>query len=163
MDALQFFDMLADFEIEQTASKSMEYPEVAEEITFLNRAQMYDGKRNDGRDIFPTYYDDPYFKTRQDAIRYSDWKDKITPNSKRTQGVPNLVINGYFYNSIDVKVEGNDITYHTNADFSPDIISKFSEDIFGLDDDYRERLINIMLEEKWETEVTVLTGLNFTK
>ncbi len=69
-----------------------------------NREQLLDGKNRYGQNLSPTYFDDPYFKSRESAARYSAWKDKITPNANRQSGVPNLYINGRYHNSISAKV-----------------------------------------------------------
>src|SRR5690349_16298463 len=72
-----------------------------EDMERLNRKQLLEGKLSTGRDLHPTYLEDPFFKTKEAAQKYSDWKDKITPNPKRKKGVPNLYITGPFHRSID--------------------------------------------------------------
>jgi hypothetical protein len=105
--------------------------ETKDEILHAQREQLLEGKLSTGQDITPSYLEDPYFKSRESAQRYSDWKDKITPNPKRKKGVPNLFIVGTFHNSISVDVTTNSVVF--DASFKkPDIIRKFSENIFGL-------------------------------
>jgi hypothetical protein len=110
-----------------------------EKILSLNRQQLFDGKKSDGSDLSPTYLNDPYFKTREAAQRYSDWKDKITPNSKRKKGVPNLFINGYFHNSIEVDIDKKGLSFSSN-ELGIDIVPKFGGDIFGLNSESRVEL-----------------------
>lgn len=96
-----------------------------------NRDQLYDGKDRLGRDITPSYLDDPYFKSRESAQRYSDWKDTITPNPNRTKGTPNLYIVGTYHKSIKIDVSGTSIIY--KASFrGPEIEAKYGENIYGL-------------------------------
>lgn len=100
----------------------------------LNKAQLFAGKNKDGQDLSPTYLNDPYFKTREAAQRYSDWKDKITPNGLRTPGVPNLFINGTYYNSWQTRIAGGRIETQASYERAKSIEDKFSNDVYGLDD-----------------------------
>lgn len=117
----------------------------------LNKAQLYAGKNKDGQDLSPKYIDDPYFKTREAAVRYSNWKDKITPNSLRTPGVPNLFIIGTYYNSWKTRVAGTRIEIEATSDNAKSIEDKFSNDVYGLDDEnmkkYRELVDPLIMAE----------------
>lgn len=106
-----------------------------------NRDQLFDGKTKSGADLSPSYLDDPYFKSPEAAQRYSDWKDRITPNDKRKKGVPNLFINGTFYRSLLVQVQGEEIKTESTFSESSDIVSKFSGDIYGLGGSYKSEYI----------------------
>lgn len=110
-----------------------------ERILSLNRQQLFDGKTSQGEDLFPTYFDDPYFKTKEAAERYSNWKDKITPNPNRKKGVPNLFIIGTFHNSIEVDVSNKGLSF--SASFLGDkIVRKYGGEVFGLSKDRRIEL-----------------------
>lgn len=109
-------------------------------ILDLNREQLYDGKNSEGIDLSPTYYEDPYFKSLEQAVGYSDWKDKITPNPRRTQGVANLFINGFFYKSIDVTINKDGLRFNSSFDDENEISNKYGGNIFGLDDENKEDL-----------------------
>lgn len=161
MDALELFDVLGNLDMASVAEEALSKHE--EIISTYNQLQLYDGKRSDGRDIFPTYLDDPYFTTRAAAQKYSDWKDKITPNRRRTPGVPNLYINGYFHSTIEAKVQGTDVIIQSSWGVSADIEGKFSEDIYGLNEDSRESFIDQFLNATFEEIVVDETGLNFKK
>ena len=162
MDSLEMFDMIQGLELEEIAENSLKVHE--EDIAQFNRQQLYDGKRHDGQDIFPSYFEDPYFETREAAQAYSDWKDKITYSRVRTKGVPNLYINGFFHSSIHAEVVGQEVNISSGwAEAAPDIIAKYSDEIFGLNDEKREIFIDQYLEESFQKEVTEITGLNFTK
>lgn len=110
-------------------------------ILDLNREQLYDGKTSLGQDLHPTYYEDTYFKTLEAAVGYSNWKDKITPNSRRTKGVPNLFINGFFYKSIDVKIDLTGLHFASTFDDENDIKNKYGVNIYGL---HKENKADVM-------------------
>lgn len=101
----------------------------------LNKKQLYDGKTKTGADLSPTYLNDPYFKSREAAQRYSDWKDKITPNSNRKSGVPNLFINGRYYNSWTTRISRDKIEVQSSDPNAKKIEESFSNNIYGLDDE----------------------------
>ncbi len=96
-----------------------------------NKRQLLEGKTNEGIDIAPTYLNDPYFKSKEAAQRYSDWKDRITPNPKRKSGVPNLYIVGAYHNSINLKRSGNSLRFNSSFPGAASIAQKF-EHIYGL-------------------------------
>lgn len=110
-----------------------------DQYELLNKKQLYDGKTKTGADLSPTYLEDPYFKSRESAQRYSDWKDKITPNSNRTPGVPNLFINGRFYNSWGFTVLGQKIAIAATDPNAAKIEGDFSNEIYGLDDENMDK------------------------
>ena len=112
-----------------------------EQLLALNRQQLFEGKDSQGKDLSPTYLEDPYFKTKEAAQRYSDWKDKITPSSKRKSGVPNLYINGMFHNSIDATITVQGITTDSDAPFSSGVEGKFGTVIYGLNDEKKPILL----------------------
>ena len=115
-----------------------------DDLLKINKEQLYDGKLKTGADLSPTYLDDPYFKTPASAKRYSDWKDQITPNSKRKSGVPNLFITGVFYDSLSISISGLDIKTDSSFHSASDIESKFSTDIFGLGGEYKEEYLDMI-------------------
>lgn len=80
----------------------------------LMKDQLFAGLDGDGNPLRPTYQEDPYFKSREAAQRYSDWKDTMfqrTHNdlfTRRPPGTPNLIITGtLFYHTLVASV-GND-------------------------------------------------------
>jgi hypothetical protein len=102
-------------------------------VVDLNREQMMEGQTNKGEDITPKYADNPYFKSKESAQRYSDWKDDITPNSKRKKGVPNLFINGKFHNSLEAVLNKDFINVKTDS-FGEDII-QVHRNVLGLNEE----------------------------
>ena len=112
-----------------------------EDLLSLNKTQMFDGKTKTGQDITPSYLDDPYFKSRESAQRYSDWKDSITPNPKRKKGTPNLFIVGTYHNSLEIKVGNGQIDTRSSFVKASSIEAKFGGDIYGLGGEYKEEYI----------------------
>lgn len=111
-----------------------EIADKSEELLDAQRNQLLEGKLSTGLDITPSYLDDPFFKSRESAQRYSNWKDKITPNPKRKKGTPNLYIIGTLHSSISVALTAKSAVFDL-AFKKPDIISKFTENILGLNEE----------------------------
>jgi len=128
----------------------------------INLSQLYDGKTRTGENLSPTYLEDPYFKTYEQAVAYSDWKDRITPNPKRTRFVPNLIINGYYYSSRKIKVEGDKIIYSSEY-IEQEIVDKYGEEINGLGGEYRDEFLFVYLYPGLKVMITAATGLSFNK
>jgi len=128
----------------------------------INKVQLFDGKGNDGQNLTPSYFDDPYFKSRESAQRYSDWKDKITPNPKRQSGTPNLFINGKYYDSRSVFLRGQNIVY--DATFKGiEIEGKYAGKVDGLGGDYKKQFLDESLRQNFNKEISAATGLKFGK
>jgi hypothetical protein len=117
------------------------FDETKEEYLSLNKEQLLEGKTNKGENM-PSYFDDVYFKTKEAAKKYSDWKDRITPNPKRQKGISNLYINGMFHNSIDISVRNKALLLRSTMN-AEDIEAK-NPDIYGLNGEklgeYKETL-----------------------
>ena len=141
---------------EKLAGESVE--ENTTYLGMLNKQQLLAGKRSDGKDLFPTYQEDPYFETLAQAQAYSDWKDRITPNPKRKPGVPNLYINGYYYDSRVIKVSGDRIIYDGNT-FG--LEEKYGKEINGLGGEYKEAFLDLHLRPTIQNKITSIIGLKF--
>lgn len=151
-------------QLEQTLESSVvdSIDQTADQILFLNQKQLYSGRLNDGTPLSPTYLEDPYFNSTEAAQRYSDWKDEITPDSERPPGVPNLFINGFFYQTWSIRASATKITFESSDPNAADIEEKFSNRIYGLDDESMD-------EYRWDTffpvlkdEIMTQTGLTFS-
>ncbi len=126
-----------------------------QDLNDVNLEQLYSGKTNKGTDIHPTYLEDPYWNDKgglQAAQRYSDWKDRITPNSRRNPGVPNLFINGYYHSRrVTTVIPGGEIVHSDSAGFGRDIQRKY-QDIDGLGGEFKkiflENYIQPVLNER---------------
>lgn len=157
MDSLEVLDRIQSMNITEVASQSV--AECSELIVEKNRQQLLEGKLSTGQDITPTYFDDPYFKSRESAERYSNWKDKITPNPKRKKGTPNLFIIGTYHNSIELEVINNEMIYSSTFIKAQAIETKFSENIYGLTTENKEAVINEKLEDTFYEKAHQITGL----
>jgi hypothetical protein len=124
---------IASNSVAQTTDKLME----------INNKQLLDGINKFGQDIAPSYFNDPYFKSPESARRYSEWKDRISPFSKRRSGVPNLFIDGTYHKSRSARVEGDRIIYQSTSPKAQSISEKF-DGLFGLATPYKPEYIKIL-------------------
>lgn len=159
-DAVEILKSLQKLNVRKVAFES--FKKHSDEVVPLNQEQLFEGKTAKGEFLFPTYFADPFFKTRAAARRYSDWKDVITPHPKRRRGVPNLFINGFFYKSIELKLFPEGFQIDSRAFMAANIKRKYGQDVFGLNEDSREKLIGGGLAETWKKNVEKQTGLKFT-
>jgi len=101
------------------------------EILDAQKEQWQEGKSATGKDLEPSYLDDPYFKTKAAAQKYAAWKQQITPNPKRKFKSPNLFINGTFYKSVDVAISGVTAIFDSGIQLGKKIEAKYN-DLYGL-------------------------------
>lgn len=85
-------------------------PEYIDFITY----QLYGGQDMYGQQLKFKYTDDvgpgKYFKTRKQALAYAKWKQKITPDPRRSFLTPNYFIKGDFHDSLKLKVDKNSVS-----------------------------------------------------
>ena len=118
------------------------------ELLNLNREQLLEGKGRDGNDLTPSYLDDPFFKTQEAARRYSAWKDLITPNSKRTPGTPNLIIDGsWVHNVLKVGIDASKLTFTIDSPIGEKIFQKYGQRVAGLNDEKKGELKKVTAPE----------------
>lgn len=133
--------------------------DTATDLIALNQQQLYAGRLSDGSPVSPSYLDDPYFHSREAAQRYSDWKDEITPSDERPRGVPNLFINGRFYESWSITASASKITFQSSDPNAADIEEEFGTKIYGLDDEnmntYRRENFFPLLKEAIESQTNL--------
>lgn len=104
------------------------------------REQMESGLDGNEKELRPGYLNDPYFKTRKDAVNYMRWKEAITPPVQSQLGLrprpvktPNLRINGYFHNSLQaVSVPGGLKIVSQGVDFAPEVEHKYGDALYKL-------------------------------
>lgn len=109
--------------------------EVQEYILDLNRNQLLHGLDENGN-LLPRYVDDPFFKTREAAERYADWKDRINPNNETPSGIMNFYINGHFHQSL--YFEGHSIK--TDSKIPDDAKERLRINIIGLTNESKNNL-----------------------
>lgn len=115
----------------------------------LNREQLMEGKRRDGKDVTPSYFEDPYFESVEEAVGYSDWKDEITPNSIRKRGTPNLFIIGKFHYSIDIKLSPFKIEFLSSSPIAKDIRKKYGPLIYSLNTEKKIKYLQSWLRPQF--------------
>jgi hypothetical protein len=151
------YNRLQNIDTDKIAAETMEGTE--EEIRQYNLQQLLDGKTNEGLDISPGYLEDPFFKTREQAQAYSDWKDRISPPSKRRSGVPNLYINGYYHSTRTVQIVGDKIVYRSSfGEIFTDIDEKY-KNLDGLNPESRAKFIPFVLRPVFNHLIQEATGL----
>lgn len=132
-----------------------EFAKREDHIINMNLDQLWDGKDIDGNDIRPFYSEDPYFKTKKQALAYKAWKQKITPNSKRNPDAPNLYITGEYYRSKVLQLNNDEIVFKTTSPLGNNIEANH-KNIEGLNEEHynivvndyiKPRLINELKEE----------------
>lgn len=102
------------------------------------REQMESGLDGDEKELRPNYLHDPYFKTVADAVRYMEWKERITPPKPSWLGLrardartPNLRINGFFHRSIQaVPTDGGVRIGSHGTGFAPDVEGKYGAALY---------------------------------
>lgn len=146
--------------IEQISIDSVE--ETKDKLLDKSREQLLEGKLRTGQDIFPTYLEDPFFKTKQAAQRYSDWKDRLTPNSKRKKGVPNLFITGaWVHDPLKIEIQGTNIQFDIPSPIGAKIFQKYGVNIVGLDPEKKGEYVKENLRPVFNRKVSENTGLKF--
>ena len=151
------YDKIAAIDTDQIAIDSVE--ETTAEIRHFQLKQLLDGESSTGNDL-SSYLNDPFFKTPQAAQAYSRWKDEISPKTARKSGIKNYYINGYYHNSIVVKVVGNKVVTESNTDIGQDIERK-EPGIYGLSPQSRSEYIPKVLRPRFVSKMALATGLKF--
>lgn len=129
-----------------------------------NLEQMMSGKTKDGSDITPSYLNDPYFKSRESAQRYSDWKDRIAPYSTgRKKGTPNLFITGVYHSTVKAEVGNDGITMKSTFAEASDIERKYGRGIYGIGGRFKEDYMTYALRPEWKEIIQRETGLKLVR
>lgn len=108
------------------------------------KEQLYSGQNGMGELMSPTYDNDPYFDEPgwwfHRAYAYKAWKKEITPPvagtmlglPPRPDDVPNLFIDGTFYEEINAKMQGKALVVDPGDGNGPQIIGKYGDNILTL-------------------------------
>lgn len=102
----------------------------------LNREQMLRGENAHGGKITPSYLNDPFFKTPEQARKYAQWKQEITPNPRRDFATPNLIIRGDFHESITAKISSRIVRFETATLLGRKVTAKFTN-VLGMNPESR--------------------------
>ncbi len=133
-----------------------------DDILTLQKDQLFAGLSGSGDLLSPKYSDDPFFKTKESALRYAARKDKIKKNilgvfGDRPFDVPNLFVNGKLFHDY-IKVKLSEDYIEIDAYSSPIIAkleAKYGKDLLGLSEEAKKYLLyelllpvlNLKLEE----------------
>lgn len=110
----------------------------------LVKEQLYSGTDGDGKQLSPTYDNDPYFKEPgwwfERAKDYIAWKNLITPPGTgpllglppRELTVPNLFIDGTFYSEINASRRGNALITDPGHGNGPEIEKKYGDRLLAM-------------------------------
>lgn len=117
------------------------------DVPEIIREQLYAGKNGRGKNLRPTYDNDPFFKSaeagpwRNRAKAYKNWKMKVQPPktgsflgfAPRSAETPNLIIKGNFHDSIFATKTADGINVGSDGfSQSGDIEQKYGQVIYGL-------------------------------
>lgn len=108
------------------------------EIVEQQRIQLLEGKGSDGKDLNPFYTEDlkpsGYFKSRESAQRYADWKSTLSypSNVRRNPNAPNLYITGVFHDDLNVDFRANELAIIPDTAYAANIMGKYGFGVFGL-------------------------------
>jgi hypothetical protein len=121
--------------------------ETSDEITELNRGQMFIGKRSDGSEITPTYSD-------------------LTIELKEQKGQPSdrvtLKDTGAFWDSLTVDVNSDSFTIDATDSKTEKLSKKYGDKIFGLTaESKREEYIPLYFFPALQKRITGKLGLKF--
>lgn len=134
----------------------------ANDVEDLNRVQLYKGLDADGKFLSPKYSEDPFFKSKESALRYAQWKKQITPHPDRPLDVPNLYITGRYHYSRTVVVEGEKIAFRSDDPNSSKIKAKF-KNIDGLTDESIQEFRKEKLYPQLVGKIAQMTGVGTRK
>jgi hypothetical protein len=112
----------------------------SDKVRELNIQQLMQGLNAEGQPLSPKYSDDPYFKSRESALRYARWKKKLFPETPFD--TPNLIIIGTYHNSITAKRMGNQVQFRASATFASSIAAKYGNKELGLSPDSKTTAYN---------------------
>lgn len=109
----------------------------------LNKDQMLLGRNTDGKPFRPTYLNDPYFKTSEQAKAYAARKKSLeskhnarienpTIYPPKGANTPNLIVTGPFQDSMYIVSGNRSFLIGSTYEDSDDIESKYKNLVFGI-------------------------------
>jgi hypothetical protein len=124
------------------------------EFVDANREQLISGETNKGEMIHPKYTEDPYFKSRGQALGYAKWKHKLEESGqipKPKSGTkyftaPNMYIKGNLHSNMRMTVSKEGLIFDAQG-FGQGFDSKW-KDIFGV----TRKNLDIIIDEDIRSE-----------
>ena len=131
--------------------------ENAEKLAELNKRQLMKGLNNKGELLSPKHSENPWFKTKEAALRYAGWKHRKFPETPFD--VPNLIITGVYHNSIFVSRAGDNVNIKASATFAGNIEQTFKGTALGLNDNTMEEVRSDIIRPPLAREVAKELGV----
>lgn len=119
----------------------------SDDLLDMLQEQMGAGQAASGDDIRPYYTEDNYFKSRESAERYADWKESFMPNNRRNRLAPNLYINGKFWSEIAVRFGANEFVFYGGTQYAQGIFQKYGADQLDLTRQHLDELGNDLVPQ----------------
>lgn len=132
-----------------------------DEIIAAQRLQLLEGKDSDGNDMRPYYTEDDYFSTREQAMKYIEWKKsgiRYPVNVSRNPDAPNLYINGKFHSELQVGFLEERVGIIPSTPYAAVIMGKYGMDKFGLTMDKWLGLLNASKDELLKRMKEIIYG-----
>ena len=117
-------------------------PELLAFVVEKQKDQFWEGKNAEDKDLTPSYLDDPFFKSKDSAKKYMDWKQTLSPSSSKNPETPNLFINGKLVYDNVTAVNSGDKIIITIADSVGNKLESKYDNLLGLTDANLNDLIN---------------------
>lgn len=138
MDLVQLIRNLTNIDVWEELSPVLKRHE--NEFIEANKEQLISGETNKGEMIRPKYTEDPYFKSRGQALGYARWKKKLEdagqiPRPKigtKYFTAPNFFIKGNLHSNIRMKVLKEGLSFDAEG-FGQGFDSKW-RDMYGVTD-----------------------------
>lgn len=151
---------LKPFDIRREVAESIQATEDA--YLVLNRKQLRRGRDKNDNYLSPKYSEDPYFKSKEAALRYANWKKSIDVQTDKPFDVPNLYINGRFHNSLHLVANTRVIDFISASPDAKGIEQKFNQNkIYGLTDESKAKYIPENLFPELKQRITSKLGFGF--
>jgi len=103
-------------------------------IALLNKEQLMDGNEKTGYQISPSYRTHKYARAKQSM------------NTRPPYGIPDLRLTGEFYRGFEVKTFVDRFEISSTDEKTNDLIDKYGEDIFGLNEENKVKYWNENLQ-----------------
>lgn len=128
-------------------------------ILSLNKDQMLLGRDAEGSVLSPSYLNDPYFKTPNQAQRYAGMKYSLESKHRamienptlypsKDKNTPNLIVTGPFQGGMFIRSSVDSFTIGSTYRDSGEIDSKYRGVVFGLSPESKEFFYNHYLKER---------------
>jgi hypothetical protein len=121
-----------------------------ESLEEIQRSQMEHGLNADG---------EPIGQYKQEW--YADRKNMMNPLAG--YGQVDLKHTGRFYDNITVAIINDELIIESTDGKNEALIEKYGENIFGINEDFKQRYIDEDLRPEFKKEIQKATGLRFPK